>query len=129
MANLWPNMANSKFKLITKIKEIIMETIEKIKVNVLKNDIKNLVEEQKFLKNQRKTEKLVGERKMDFRLAAYKHRSNRENLRLMYAAYGLMRGKKFSQIENHFPEENHPLIKYLDKISKIIEKYNLIEEK
>jgi len=122
-------MANSKFKLITKIKEIIMETIEKIKVNVLKNDIKKLVEEQKILKNQRKTERLVGERTMDFRLAAYKHRSNREKLRLMYAAYGLMRGKKFSQIENHFPEENHPLIKYLDKISKIIETYNLIEEK
>jgi len=32
-----------------------METIEKAMVNVLKNDIKKLVEEQKSLKNFRKT--------------------------------------------------------------------------
>jgi len=105
-----------------------METIEKINVSVLKNDIKNLVEEQKFLKNQRKTEHLVGERKIDFRLAAYKHTANREKLRLMYAAYGLMRGKKFSQTENHFPEETHPLIKYINQISKIIETYSKTEK-
>lgn len=86
-----------------------METIEKIDIAKMKEDIKAKVELQKFYKNQRKTEKLVGERKMSPSDATYKHHTNREDLRAMYAAYGQARGKSFSQIENHYPEDSHPL--------------------
>jgi hypothetical protein len=109
-----------------------METIEKIErvnVSVIKNDIKKLSEEQRFLKNQRKDVHLKGERILDPKKAAYKHMSNREDLRILYAAYGLMRGKSFSQTENKYSEEEHPLTKFLPRISKVIESYNQIENK
>lgn len=105
-----------------------METIIKIDVTKMKADIKNKVEEQKFLKNQRKTVKLVGERKMATHVAAYKHSANREDLRIMYAAYGLARGKSFSQTENHYPEENHPLHDYQRSIDRVLEGYEKLVE-
>jgi len=109
-------------------KEIIMETTVKINVAKFKEDIKKMSENQRSLKNQRKTVKLVGERTMEPWQATYEHQSNRENLRLIYAAYGLMRGKSFSQTENKFPEEDHPLKEYQSKIDKIIEKYSQEEK-
>lgn len=105
-----------------------METIVKINISKIKEDIKTKVEEQKFLKNQRKTVKLVGERKIPAKDATYKHQTNREDLRVMYAAYGLARGKSFSQTENHFPEENHPLQKYQRSIDRILEGYKVLVE-
>jgi hypothetical protein len=106
-----------------------METliINKIAINVLKNDIKKLSEEQKFLRNQRKTVYIKGERTMEPWVAAMKHQANREKLRIMFAAYGLMRGKSFSQIEKNYSEEEHPLKNFLPQISKMIETYNQIE--
>ena len=89
----------------------------------MKSDIKELAENQKFLKNQRKTEKLVGEREMPARDARWAHEENREKLRAMYAAYGLMRGKSFSVTENKYPEENHPLYGYEFQINKLLESY------
>jgi len=83
-----------------------METIEKVEnrqrmdITKFKNDIKELSEQQRFLKNQRKTVKLVGKREVRPGEATWKHQMNRDKLRLMYAAYGLMKGKSFSQIEN-----------------------------
>jgi hypothetical protein len=106
-----------------------METIEKIKVTIIKNDIKKFSEEQKYLKNQRKTVNLKGERTMEPWVATCKHQANREKLRLMYAAYGLKRGKSFSQMENNHIEEEHPLKNFLPQISKIIEQYNNLENK
>jgi hypothetical protein len=103
-----------------------METIEKIDIAKMKEDIKTKVEEQKFLKNQRKTVKIIGERVIPAKDATYKHQTNREDLRVMYAAYGLARGKSFSQIENHFPEENHPLQKYQGSIDRILGKYKVL---
>lgn len=104
-----------------------METIIENKINEgilkLKNDIKNKVELQKQYKNQRKTVRLKGERTMPTREAAWKCQSNGETLRIMYAAYGMMRGKKFSQIENSYPEENHPLGKYIVHILALKDKY------
>lgn len=61
--------------------------------------------------------------------AEEKHRSNREKLRIMYAVYGLMRGKSFSQIENHYPEDNHPLKKYQYQIDKLMKLYEVQEVK
>lgn len=106
-----------------------METME-IKINIakMKADIKSKAEEQKFLKNQMKTVHIVGERKMDASTAWSKHHYNREDLRAMYAAYGIARGKCFSQIENHYPEENHPLQKLQKKIDRILEPYKYLVE-
>ena len=100
-----------------------METIERINVAEMKADIKIMAEEQKDLKNQRRTEKLVGDRKMSPSDATYKHQLNRENLRVMYAAYGLARGKSFNQIENHYPEDNHPLNYHQGSIDRFLKLY------
>jgi hypothetical protein len=105
-----------------------METIVKIDVRKMKEDIKVKVELQKFYKNQRKTDKIVGERKMPAKDATYKHQANREDLRILYAAYGLARGKSFSQIENHYSEEEHPLQKFQKTIDRILEGYKYLEE-
>lgn len=92
---------------------------------LLKKDIKKLVQLQRELKNQRKTVNLVGERVYEPWEASYKHFANREKLRLMYTAYGVLRGKTYSQIENtcEGPNETHPLYKYESKINKIIKDY------
>jgi hypothetical protein len=103
-----------------------METIVKFNYSKMKEDIKTKVEEQKFLKNQRKTVKIVGERVIPAKDATYKHQTNREDLRIMYAAYGIARGKSFSQIENHYSEEEHPLQKYQKSIDRILEKYKML---
>ena len=103
-----------------------METIVKFNYAKMKEDIKTKAEEQKFLKNQRKTVKIVGERTMPAKDATYRHQVNREDLRIMYAAYGIARGKSFSQIENHYPEADHPLQKYQKTIDRILEKYKMI---
>jgi len=100
-----------------------METTEKVNIAKMKADIKCMVEKQKFYKNQRKTENLVGERKMSPSEATYKHSCNREDLRAMYAAYGQARGKSFSYIENKYPEENHPLNQYQGTIDRYLKKY------
>ena len=107
-----------------------METIVKFNHSKMREDIKTKAEEQKFLKNQRKTVKLVGERKVEPSVATYRHQTNREDLRVMYAAYGVARGHSFSRIENHYPEENHPLNKYINAINKCIEFHTKnVEEK
>lgn len=101
---------------------------KKAAMAIMKDDIKTLAEEQRFLKNQRKTEKIIGERKLSPWEAAYKHQDNRKKLRLMYAAYGLARGKSYSQTENNYPEENHPLIEYQKQIDNIINSYKVWDD-
>lgn len=111
-----------------------METIEKytkeerIQFKAFKNYIKSIAAEQKFLKNQRKTEYLVGERKMSPSDAAYKHMTNREDLRVLYAAYGILKGKKYSEIENHYPDENHPLQQYERSIERVLKEHKFLNE-
>lgn len=104
-----------------------METTININIKEMKETIKKMVEKQKSFKNQRRTNKIVGKREMPAWEASYKHALNREKLRIMYAAYGLARGKSFSVVENHYPEENHPLHEFEDKIKKIFKKYELEE--
>jgi hypothetical protein len=104
-----------------------METIEKIDIKKMKEDIKEKVELQKFYKLQRKSDKTIfKERKITQKDAQYKHLTNREDLRIMYAAYGLSRGKSFSQTENHYPEADHPLQKYQRSIDRLLEKYKIL---
>lgn len=85
----------------------------------IKEQIKVLAQEQKVLRNQRKTDKLVGERTMDPWQAAMKHKSNRFQLRYLYAAYGIIRGKSLEQIEGKSKEPIN-----MDKVNKLIEQYN-----
>jgi hypothetical protein len=105
-----------------------METIIKINIIKMKEDIKSKVELQKFYKLQRKTNIPNSDRNITAKEAQYKHLCNREDLRVMYAAYGLARGKSFSQTENHYPEENHPLQKFQGTIDRILEKYKILVE-
>jgi len=89
-------------------------------MRTLKNEIKQLSEDQLYLKDQRKSKNINGTRKLQPWEAEMLHKSNREKLRIMFAAYGLMRGKSFSQTESFYPEENHPLNQFKSQIDKII---------
>jgi hypothetical protein len=104
-----------------------METnINKIAIMMLKKDIKEKAELQKYYKNQRKTVNLVGERKMSPSEATWKHFCNREELRRMYLAYGLLRGKELSDIDRNYEDVGGYL-----KIAEEYEKkaMNIIPEK
>lgn len=110
--------------------------MENTKKNIkdLKKKIAEAAEWQKICKEHRKTEHFHGERQTVVKwgrervlspdLASAMVQYQKEDLRIMYAAYGRLRGKKYSEIENSFPEENHPLNVYSYLIGKIIEEYS-----
>ena len=93
-------------------------------MKTLKEEIKKLSEEQRFLKDQRKTVKIVGERKVNAKEASWKHLCNREKLRILYAVHGVLKGLLFSQIENHYPEDKHPLKQYQKQIDALVLQYD-----
>lgn len=111
-----------------------METIEKKRIMQIKNDIKEKVKLQKWYKNQRKTVHKNCERKPrdpeDIQpwVATMKHSQNREELRILYALYGQLRGKPFSYVENKYPEEDHPLNQYKLAINRVLESYEIKEK-
>ena len=107
-----------------------------------RKEIAALEVEQKNVKEQRKTVRFTGERTMSPFDAWCKASGNKDTLRAMYAAYGLMRGKGFSVTEKEAKpldpktyyelhgytlkkefEGKHPLVLYLDDINKYLEKY------
>jgi competence CoiA-like predicted nuclease len=90
-------------------------------METLKNEIKKLAEAQVVLRDQRKSVYNKLDRTIQPSEAAWKHEANREKLRIMYAASGLLRGKTFNQIESSYPEENHPLGMFKSQIEKLIE--------
>jgi len=108
-----------------------METIEKTDIRKMKSDIKEMVKNQKWLINQRKTVNKDCSRKEgdpeDIApwVATMKHAENRFKLRLMYAAYGIARGKSYSQVECQHSDDDHPLRQYQGSINKILEKYTI----
>jgi esterase/lipase superfamily enzyme len=67
-----------------------MNTYSRESILELKNAIKVLANNQKVLKNQRKTVHIVGERTMPTWEATWKHASARTDLRHMYIAYGII---------------------------------------
>ena len=72
--------------------------------NILKEfraAIAEIENEQKTIKPQRKTVHFTGERTMGPAEATYKASSNSHDLRLMYAAYNLLRGKGFDVTEKN----------------------------
>ena len=113
-----------------------METIEKIDVRKMKADIKKMVEEQKSYRLQRKYKLPEGmERTVSQSEAQWKHLANRQKLRLMYAAYGVARGKSFVQIEPNSKwekkyvdstyEECHPLKQWNISIDELVNRYKI----
>lgn len=99
-----------------------METMNKI-IQELKNDIKEAAEKQKFYRNQRKTERLIGERKIQPWEATMKHRLNREELRKMYAAYHILRGRDLSKIDSLKFDEEWQKTSFLNDVNTIIKLY------
>ena len=83
----------------------------------IKERIKELSAQQIELRNQRRTERLIGERTMPSWEAALQHSENRYNLRYLYAAYGVLREKP---VEMYIPKKKSFSIPYLQKV---IEKY------
>ena len=116
------------------------------KIQDLKNAIKEKANYQRELKRHRKTEKFEGERmkvtqkvwewgkyvekevECTPRIAFELHVQNRFELRMMYAAYGYLRGKSIFQIEN-LTETDHPLNLpfFKERWMKIVEEYSVSE--
>lgn len=110
------------------------------KIKEFRQEIAKLEKEQKMYKPQRKTVKFNGERTIEPYDAVEVVKANKLQLRMMYAAYGLMRGKTFDQIESGVKhlrygdyyrgtwvskelDGKHPLCLYLYKINEWLEKY------
>jgi len=100
-----------------------METIEKVNVAKIKNDIKKMSEYQRFLKNQRKTEKLVGERVMEPWKATMDHYHNRLKLRAMYYAYATLRGRNPAEIDSGNFETPHDESHFKTLVEEATKKY------
>lgn len=108
-----------------------MDTIEKkYDLKKIKAEIKVLATYQIFLKNQRKTEKLVGKREIEPWEAAMKHHDNRQKLSAMYAAYGVMRGKDQDEmVKLHISEKNEYEFPYkVKQMENFLIQYKLKEE-
>jgi hypothetical protein len=87
-------------------------------IAALKTDIKRLSAEQKTLRPQRKSVHFTGIRTVPAWKATADHLYNRWELRYLYLAYGIMRGKHIEQME--------PTAKTLanaERIAKVINKY------
>jgi hypothetical protein len=120
-------------------------------IKEFRQEIAKLEKEQKQIKPQRKTENFKGERTIDHWTACEVAKENKHKLRIMYAAYGLMRGKTLGQIESAAKplkageyyksryihsssglDGKHPLCLYLGEINEWLEKYDfklIYEEK
>lgn len=115
-----------------------METI----IKEFREQIAKLEKEQKTIKPQRKTVHFTGERTLSPSEAYSKVIDNKYNLRVMYAAYNLLRGKNFDVTEKGSKPLNkedyymrygynldskyvgkHPLTLYLNTINYYLEEY------
>lgn len=100
-------------------------------VKKLREEIAALEVEQRKMKAQRKTVNLKIKRTVNPYDAAMAVEENKPKLRVMYAAYGLMRGKKFNQVENHWDNKNndiHPLYGLASQINNVLNKYGYTME-
>lgn len=105
-----------------------METLELDKKSInaikeLKKDIKEAVEKQLFLKNQRKTKRIIGERKIEPWTAAMYHRENREKLRTMYAAYASLNNKEINKIDSLKFDEEYQKGYFLKDVINLVNLY------
>ena len=127
-----------------------MDTNLKNAISAMREKIAELEKEQKTIKPQRKTVHFTGERTLSPWEAWCKVGDNKERLRILYAAYNLLRGKKFDITESNakpliydrgmyyaYPKGihgqyytldercngKHPLCDYLYEINQILDKY------
>jgi hypothetical protein len=47
---------------------------------------------------------------------------------VLYAAYGILKGKKYSEIENHYPDKDHPLQQYEGSIERVLKEHKFLKE-
>lgn len=97
----------------------------------LREEIAALEKKQVEMKAQRKTVNLKVKRTVNPYDAAMAVEENKPKLRVMYAAYGLMRGKRFNQVENHWDNKNndiHPLYGLASQINNVLNKYGYTME-
>ena len=129
---------------------MIMDTNLKNAISAMREKIAELEKEQKTVKSQRKTVHFTGERTFSPLEAFYRVDNNKYLLRLYYAAYNLLRGKKFDVTESNakpliydpkmcyaYPngihgqqyttnkdlDGKHPLCAYLSSINSLLEDY------
>lgn len=119
-----------------------MEAKKFLDLKKFREKIEELEKEQKLIKPQRKTVHFTGTRTIDTYDAFCKVQSNKEELRCMYAAYNLIRGKNFNVTENcakpldaetfykekgyHLRDEfvgKHPLVRYLSEINDYLKEF------
>lgn len=114
-----------------------MDTNLKNAISAMRNEIAELEKEQKTIKPQRKTVYYTGERTLHPWEAAEKVRTNKHELRILYAAYGLLKGNNFDVTENaveHCNRDNgnwcsaemvgkHPLCEFLPEIDAALNKH------
>ncbi len=87
-------------------------------IEIIKNQIKSLSEQQRILRNQRKSVYIVGERTLTPYEAQTKHAYNRNILRCLYILYAEMRGKIRQDVEPN--AESEPDSWYMRKAEKLI---------
>lgn len=87
----------------------------------LKKEIKQLSENQRFLKDQRKSVHIKGERKLEPWIAAYTHKENRSKLRIMYGAYTILRLKELPESEKQFEDKILKLALKYEKVIRTVE--------
>jgi hypothetical protein len=111
-------------------------------IKQMREEIAQKENEQKTIKPQRKTVHFTGTRTIDPEDAYNKVIDNKFDLRIMYAAYNLLRGKKFEitesnskpidreeyyKLRGYYPnpkfEGKHPLTMYLPAINNVLNRY------
>lgn len=115
---------------------ITEKTIIKLNLKPVKDLIKSYEEQQRFYKRQRKDAKLIFDKgnpywdTMHPSIAQSKAYWNGLELRIFYAAYGLLRGKKLSQVEQNYTRDityfekhghTHFFDSHMGKIEKTLE--------
>lgn len=102
-----------------------METIEinKTAILKLKESIKNASEKQKFYKDQRKLVHNKLPREISPGEATWKHSSNRRILRIMYAAYAVMRGRKITDVDQLRFDEEWMVNDFNNSVKRMVEMY------
>ncbi len=80
---------------------------------MLKADIKAMANEQKTLKQNRKTVHFKGERIMPASHATWKVQENKNQLRHMYLAYGKARGRDLETIDRNYEDCSMKMVETL----------------
>lgn len=111
----------------------IFDSHRKEAIKKLKEKIAKAVEEQKIFKENRKTVNFKGERKYEPWEAAMRADNLSRDLRIMYAAYGILKGRNLIEIENYIPKSwkntYHPLMEYCIEINLLLKEYGYQSKK